>query len=82
MKIGPIVIIVAVQAEVPHGVTAGAASKILQPQRVDPVKNHSSEQVRVGDDVAQRQRNLGMISFHKLFCNQLYMMHTWWDIFS
>ena len=69
MKIGPIVIIVAVQAEVPHGITAGAASKILQPQRVDPVKNHSSEQVRVGDDVAQRQRNLGMISFHKLFCN-------------
>lgn len=69
MKIGPIVIIVAVQAEVPHGITAGAASKILQPQRVDPVKNHSSEQVRVGDDVAQRQRNLGMISFHILFCN-------------
>ena len=53
MKIGPIVIIVAVQAEVPHGITAtAAASKILQPQRVDPVKNHSSEQVRVGDDVA------------------------------
>lgn len=69
MKIGPIVIIVAVQAEVPHGVTAAAAaSKILQPQRVDPVKNHSSEQVRVGDDVAHRQRNLGMISFHILIC--------------
>ena len=68
MKIGPIVIIVAVQAEVPQGITAGAASKILQPQRVDPVKNHSSEQVRVGGDVAHRQRNLGMISFHNLIC--------------